>query len=67
MIRRWRERAILLGSDAGMAVSEYAVGCVAVCGLGYGFWQLLTSDRVYRLLDRLIREGWLTMHVLIGA
>ncbi|MGH3098689.1 MAG: DUF4244 domain-containing protein [Streptosporangiales bacterium] len=52
--------------DEGMAVPEYAVGCVAACGFGYCLWKVLTSDRVYELLDRLIREGWLDMSAAVG-
>lgn len=55
----------LAQSDQGMAMPEYAVGCVAACGFGYCLWRVLTSDRVYELLDRLVREGWLDMSILV--
>ncbi|MBO0889766.1 MAG: DUF4244 domain-containing protein [Acidothermales bacterium] len=53
--------------EAGMATAEYAVGTVAAVGLGGILYKLLTSSHMVQLLDRMIREGWLDMHVGAGS
>lgn len=45
-----RFRAIAWRSDAGLTTAEYAVGTVAVAGLGGLLIKLLTSDAVRDLL-----------------
>lgn len=44
----------LRDDEQGMSTAEYAVGTVAVCGLGGVLIRLLTSDRVMELLWRVI-------------
>ncbi|MQA78060.1 MAG: DUF4244 domain-containing protein [Streptosporangiales bacterium] len=51
------------GSDDGMTTAEYVVGCVATVGFGTCLVKVLTSQRVYQLLDQIVREGWLIMQV----
>lgn len=53
--------------DAGMATAEYAVGTVAAVGLAGILYKLLTSTHMFQLLDRMIREGWLDMHLGGGS
>lgn len=53
----------LAGRDDGMTTAEYVVGCVAAVGFGTCLVKVLTSQRIYQLLDQIIREGWLIMQV----
>lgn len=66
MAQRRIRRPGRLISDSGMIIPEYTVGCVAACGFGYSLWRLLTSSQVYELLDRLVRDGWLDMRLVVG-
>lgn len=43
--------------DAGMSTAEYAVGTVAVAGLGGILFKLLTSDSVRELIWSLIQNA----------
>lgn len=47
-------------ADRGAATAEYAAGCVAA-GFGFCLFEVLTDNRVYQLLDRLVREGWVVV------
>jgi hypothetical protein len=53
--------------EAGSATAEYAVGTVAAVGLAGILYRLLTSTHMFQLLDRMIREGWLDMHIGAGS
>lgn len=45
-------------SDEGLSTAEYAVGTVAVAGLGGLLVKLLTSDWVFALLQRVIEKAF---------
>lgn len=47
-----------LRSDKGLSTAEYAVGTVAVAGLGGLLLRLLTSSWVYDLLQRIIERAF---------
>ena len=51
LIRRLRD-------DAGLSTAEYAVGTVAVAGLGGLLIKLLTSDWFFSMLQRLIDSAF---------
>lgn len=53
--------------DAGMTTAEYSVGTVAAVGLAGILYKLLTGTHMIQLLDRMIREGWLDMHLGAGS
>jgi len=44
--------------DAGMSTAEYAVGTVAVCGLGGVLIKLLTSETFVNLLWQVINKAF---------
>ncbi len=44
--------------DTGMSTAEYAVGTVAVCGLGGVLIKLLTSDTFVSLLWQVINKAF---------
>ncbi|MGB8022117.1 MAG: DUF4244 domain-containing protein [Candidatus Nanopelagicales bacterium] len=44
--------------EQGMSTAEYAVGTVAVCGLGGVLIKLLSSDRVQELLWQVISKAF---------
>ncbi len=44
--------------DAGMSTAEYAVGTVAVCGLGGLLIKLLSSGQVTELLWKVISSAF---------
>jgi hypothetical protein len=54
-LRKLKER---LSDDQGMTTAEYAVGTVAVAGLGGLFIKLLTSDSVRDLLWGLFKGAF---------
>jgi hypothetical protein len=47
-----------LAADEGLTTAEYAVGTVAVAGLGGLFFKLLTSDGVRDLIWTLFRSAF---------
>jgi len=51
----WRQR---IAADDGLTTAEYAVGTVAVAGLGGLFFKLLTSDAVRDLIWGIFRSGF---------
>lgn len=51
----WRQR---LAADDGLTTAEYAVGTVAVAGLGGLLFKLLTSDAVRDLIWGLFRSAF---------
>ena len=56
LIRPSRLLSLVRGHrEAGMATAEYAVGTVAVVGLGGIIWKLLTSPEFRELIWRLIQ------------
>jgi hypothetical protein len=54
-LRKLKER---LSDDQGMTTAEYAVGTVAVAGLGGLFIKLLTSDSVRDLLWGIFKSAF---------
>lgn len=54
-MRKLKER---LSGDQGMTTAEYAVGTVAVAGLGGLFIKLLTSDAVRDLLWGIVKGAF---------
>lgn len=51
----WRQR---LSADDGLTTAEYAVGTVAVAGLGGLLFKLLTSDAARDLIWGLFRSAF---------
>jgi hypothetical protein len=51
----WRQR---LAADDGLTTAEYAVGTVAVAGLGGLLFKLLTSDAARDLIWGLFRSAF---------
>ncbi|MDP9399183.1 MAG: DUF4244 domain-containing protein [Actinomycetota bacterium] len=50
-------RLARLRGDAGLAVAEYAVATVAVCGLALVFYKLLTGPTIVDLLFKVIEKA----------
>lgn len=46
--------ARIVKEDAGLSTAEYAVGTVAVAGLGGVLYKLLTSDWAMELIKKII-------------
>ena len=52
------ELAVRMHEESGMSTAEYAVGTVAVCGLGGVLIKLLTSESFVDLLWRVISTAF---------
>lgn len=48
----------LRDEEKGMSTAEYAVGTVAVCGLGGILLKILTSEAVYNLIWQVIQKAF---------
>ena len=48
----------VIRSDEGLSTAEYAVGTVAVTGLGGLLIKLLTSEWLYSVLQRIIESAF---------